>query len=117
MVFMADDDLLVDSSELLRSGNYSGVVREVNLVGGLRFETLSNAQRCADDRGFVMYNLGIVNVIHGEPYRNEPRPALLCRRKESKSPDLGSCLADAIIVREGLEFCFYEAGKGFRYVA
>lgn len=113
---MVRNDVSFDSSQLLNAGNYIGRIREVGLMDKMLFSSLFLAQNHASKQGFHCYDLGLVNVIHGEPGHNEPRPALLFQKTWDIS-DLGSDLADALVMRESDCFAYYQQGTGFRYVA
>ena len=113
--FMTNDGLSLDSSELLNGGNYKGRIREVGLMETMLFSSLFLAQNHASKQGFYCYDMGIVNVVHGEPGHNEPRSALLFQRTWDTS-DLGSGLAEALVMRESDHFAYYQLGSGFRYI-
>lgn len=120
----------LDSSEVLRGGNYRGTVREVALMNPLRtFRNLENAITQAHSLGYSVTEPTIVNVLHGDPSKNEPRAVINLVKRDSlehsridASERSAEYLADAIITQNILdsstnrEFSIYIFGEGFRYV-
>lgn len=108
----------LDTSEILRTENYRGIVREVALGKSQPFNSFQETLEHAVQQGYHPYNLSIVNVTRGEPAKNEPRAVLLLL-KEGITTDLNvdHCVGGGLIAKEGKKFCFYELGKDFSFVA
>lgn len=98
----------LDSSEVLRTTNYHGTIREVALMRRqASFNTLDEALKYASRDGFDKSCFSIVNITHSGlgPEGNEPRAVM-------------RDLADAIIMEDQRfgTYSFYRAGQGFTYI-
>jgi len=112
----------LDSSEVLRAENCRVRIREVILMRPTTptatCVSLEEAINTARSLGYVLHTLGIVNICHGGPQANEPKPALLFYRECGAFSDY---FADAIVV-ENLDdrrrgtYNFYVRGEGFSYI-
>ena len=102
----------IDSSEVLRVENYMRKVREVSLMKSEHmFTSLDSAIRNVYDMGFSFIETRIVNVVHGEPSKNEPRVALILESIKN---------VEAMIIEspdtELVPYHLYYLGNGYTYL-
>lgn len=107
----------LDSSRRFLQENYKGRIKEVTLMGSSQyFQTLEGAVEIAREEGHCLTNMTILNIVHGEPSKNEPAEAILL--KENGIID-GKCTG--LIVKRYSNgesyFELYTNHNGFRFIA
>ncbi len=112
----------LDSSELLIGENCRVRVREVALMRSqASFDTLEEALSYADRIGYAPKQMSIVNVVHGESKKNEPRPVLTLAERDAEP--IMEHVGDGIIAENPYDnggngrYNFYKFGEGFSYIA
>ena len=104
----------LDSSRVFKQENYRGEIREVVLIGhDFRFSTLKESLDFAEEKGYVLGNLAIVNYVCGDSVNNEPLSAINLRRRDSITPESIDALIVQMINDEGCDYRFYE---NFRFL-
>jgi len=97
----------LDSSQVLISENYRGEVKEVALTKSKR--SYNSLDEAIDDLHLHWHFNGntIVNVVFGEPKKNEPRPAInLTYVQDDK--------CRAILIEDNSKYGLYYAVNGFQ---